>query len=80
MLSSLLNIFRSSGRWVKLRFETSDEAYQKRFDEIWNNDSIDINEKADRIAELERNDAFAMNNFVRWLHEYTNQLAGKNIV
>ena len=61
----------------KLRFETSDEAYQKRFDEIWNNDSIDINEKADRIAELERNDAFAMNNFVRWLHEYTNQLAGK---
>lgn len=64
-----------------IRYATTQKETKDRVDEIRNNNSLNRDQKQERINEIFANKTdktkYALNNFIVELEEYTNQLAGK---
>lgn len=61
----------------EIRYEHSDKAIQEKIDEIQADDSIDSDEKQDKIEKVYAKYITPLNNFVSEIRDYTNGLANK---
>lgn len=61
----------------EIRYEHSDKAIQEKIDEIQADDSINLDEKQDKIEKVYAKYITPLNNFVSEIRDYTNGLANK---
>lgn len=61
----------------EIRYQSSDEALQEKINAIYNDSSLDMEQKNEQIAELMNNKDIKLGNLVTQLRSYTNNLANK---
>ncbi len=71
------NIQRLRAFASQARYRTGDEGIRKQIDEIRANESLEEQDKQNRIEQIHEKGRFALSNFVVELEEYTNLLANK---